>query len=56
MVKLGYSSFNVWEYGGFESRYILLVKTTPVLLLSNWICEGQGSLDNHFEWLCDQLV
>ena len=28
---------------------ILLIKTAPVLLLSNWIFGGHGSLDNNFE-------
>ena len=31
-------------------------QTVPSLLLSNWICGGQGSLDNHFDWLDHQLV
>ena len=34
----------------------LQVITLSLPLLSNWICGGQGSLDNHFDWLDHQLV
>ena len=30
--------------------FILLVKTAPVLMPSNWICGGCRSLDNQLEW------
>ena len=32
----------------FSKTFVLLVKTAPILLLCNWICEGQEGLDEQF--------